>query len=152
MLVRNDMFKLYMADTGLLVSMLDEESALDFKMNRNFGTYRGGLAENIVAEAFRKAGKDLVYFRRDDSTLEEDFFLRTAESLVPVEVKSTGGTAKSLKTLISSAHYADVHFGIKLHGGNIGCMDKVWTFPLFCAFLLPKVVQSLDAAKPQLER
>ena len=143
--VHSDVFKLYMADTGLLVSMLDEESALDFKMNRNFGTYRGGLVENIVAEAFRKAGKELVYFKRDDSTLEEDFFLRTADSLVPVEVKARGGSAKSLKTLIASEHYWDIRFGVKLHGGNIGFMGNVWTFPLFCAFLLPRTVQSLEA-------
>ena len=140
---RNDAFKLYMADTGLLMSMLDEESAIDFKLNRNFSTYKGAIAENAASEAFRKAGKDLVYYKRDDSTLEEDFFLRTAETLVPVEVKARGGSSKSLRTLISSEHYPDIRFGVRLHGGNIGLMNGVWTFPMFCAFLLPKVLPRL---------
>ena len=140
---RSDAFKLYMADTGLLLSMLDDEAALDFKLNRNFNTYKGAVAENAVAEALRKAGKDLVYFKRDDSTLEEDFFLRTVDSLVPVEVKARSGTSKSLKTLISSDHYPDIRFGVKLHAGNIGFSDGIWTFPLFCAFLLPDVLPQL---------
>ena len=140
---RSDAFKLYMADTGLLLSMLDDEAALDFKLNRNFNTYKGAVAENAVAEALRKAGKDLVYFKRDDSTLEEDFFLRTVDSLVPVEVKARSGTSKSLKTLISSDHYPDIRFGVKLHAGNIGFSDGIWTFPLFCAFLLPSLFAQL---------
>ena len=98
---------------------------------------------DAVAEALRKAGKDLVYFKRDDSTLEEDFFLRTVDSLVPVEVKARSGTSKSLKTLISSDHYPDIRFGVKLHAGNIGFSDGIWTFPLFCAFLLPDVLPQL---------
>ena len=142
--VRNDAFKLYMADTGLLMSMLDEESALDFKLNRNFNTYKGAVAENIVAETFRKAGKELVYFKKDDSSLEEDFFLRTADSLVPVEVKARSGTSKALRTLITSEHYPDIRFGVKLHGGNVGFVNGVWTFPLFCAFLLPNVLPRLS--------
>ena len=114
--------------------------------NARFTMVSRGLSpkvENAVAEALRKAGKDLVYFKRDDSTLEEDFFLRTVDSLVPVEVKARSGTSKSLKTLISSDHYPDIRFGVKLHAGNIGFSDGIWTFPLFCAFLLPDVLPQL---------
>ena len=116
----DDAFKLYVADTGLLLAMLDEETALDFRANRNYDACRGGLAENIAAEAFAKAGKELAYYKREDSTLEEDFFLRTDRSLVPVEVKTTRGTSKSLRTLVASDRYPDIRFGIKLHGGNAG--------------------------------
>ena len=70
-------------------------------------------------------------------------FLRTVDSLVPVEVKARSGTSKSLKTLISSDHYPDIRFGVKLHAGNIGFSDGIWTFPLFCAFLLPDVLPHL---------
>ena len=95
-------YKLYFADTGLLVAMLDEEAQEDLRVNKNMGVYKGALYENIVAEAFVKSGYDLYYYKRDDSTLEEDFFVRTTNELVPVEVKATNGRAKSLKTLISS--------------------------------------------------
>lgn len=58
--------------------------------------------ENIVAEAFSKSGYVFSYYKRNDSTLEEDFFVRTAENLIPVEVKATNGRAKSLRMLIAS--------------------------------------------------
>lgn len=137
-------YKVYIPDTGLLLSSLDDETVLDFKMNRNMNTYKGGLAENIVAEAFSKAGKPLCYYKKGNSTLEMDFFLRTADRLVPIEVKATNGRAKSLSTLIGSDHYGDIDFGVKLTGGNIGESGKVWTFPHFCAFLLPRLLA--DAA------
>lgn len=133
-------YKVYVPDTGLLLSSLDDETVLDFKMNRNIHTYKGGLAENIVAEAFYKAGKPLCYYKKENSTLEMDFFLRTSDRLVPVEVKATNGRAKSLATLTGSGHYEDIRFGVKLIRGNIGGTDNVRTFPHFCAFLLPRLL------------
>ena len=143
----NDIFKLYFADSGLLVSMLDDEAQDDLRANKNLGVYKGALYENIVGEALVKSGGQLYYYKRSDSTLEQDFFLRTADSLVPVEVKSANGRAKSLKTLIQSEHYGDIKFGIKLIDGNIGYSDKVFTFPYFCTFLLKEILPKLDVTE-----
>lgn len=131
-------YKLYFFDTGMLVSMLDEEAQEDLRANKNLGVYKGALFENIVAEAFVKAGYSLYYYKRDDSTLEEDFFIRTQDSLIPVEVKAQSGTAKSLRTLIASDKYSDIKFGIKFSKNNIGYSDNIFTFPYFCAFLLKR--------------
>ena len=62
----------------LLVAMLDEEAQEDLRANKNLGVYKGALYENIVAEAFVKSGYELYYYKREDSTLEQDFFVRTA--------------------------------------------------------------------------
>ncbi len=134
----DDKYKLYFADSGLLVSMLDEESQDDLRANKNLGVYKGALYENIVGEALVKSGYDLYYYKREDSILEEDFFVRTAENLIPVEVKATNGRSKSLRTLINSERYPDIKYGIKFTGGNIGYSDDIYTFPYFCAFLLKK--------------
>lgn len=134
----DDKYKLYFADSGLLVSMLDEESQDDLRANKNLGVYKGALYENIVGEALAKSGYDLYYYKREDSILEEDFFVRTAENLIPVEVKATNGRSKSLRTLINSERYPDIKYGIKFTGGNIGYSDDIYTFPYFCAFLLKK--------------
>lgn len=133
-----DVFKIYFSDTGLLVASLDEESASDLRNNRNLGTYKGALYENIAGELLRKQGFDLYYYRRDDSRLEEDFFIRTVDSLVPVEVKAANGKSKSLSTLIKSDHYPDIRFGIKLGMTNIGFENQIYTFPFFCGFLLKR--------------
>ena len=134
-------YKLYFADNGLLVAMLDEEAQEDLRTNKNLGVYKGALYENIVGEALVKSGYGLFYYKRDDSTLEEDFFVRTASQLIPVEVKAKSGKAKSLKTLINSDKYSDIRCGIKLTGGNIGCNDSIYTFPYFCAFLLKRYLK-----------
>ena len=131
-------YKIYFADSGLLVAMLDEEAQEDLRTSKNLGVYKGALYENVVGEALVKAGYRLYYYKRDDSALEQDFFVRTASALIPVEVKAKNGTAKSMRTLISSEKYADIHCGIKLTGGNIGYSDDIYTFPYFCAFLLKR--------------
>ena len=91
-----------------------------------------------------KAGYDLYYFKKENSTLEEDFFVRTAEALVPVEVKASNNRSKSLRTLIDSEHYPDIHFGIKLAGTNIGYGNGVYTFPYFCSFLLKEYLRGFQ--------
>ena len=48
----NNKFKLYFADSGLLVAMLDGEAQDDLRANKNLGVYKGALYETIVGEAF----------------------------------------------------------------------------------------------------
>lgn len=131
-------YKIYFFDTGILVAQLDDESQDDLRANKNLGVYKGALYENIVGEALVKQGYSLYYYKRDDGKLEQDFFVRDMESLIPVEVKATNGTAKSLTTLIDSEKYPDIKYGIKFIKGNIGYNDKFYTFPYFCAFLLKR--------------
>ena len=134
-------YKIYFADSGLLVAMFDEEAQEDLRANRNLGVYKGALYENVVGEALVKSGYGLYYYKREDSTLEEDFFVRTAQDLIPIEVKATNGRAKSLRTLIESDKYEDIHYGIKLINGNVGYADQIYTFPYFCAFLLKRYLK-----------
>lgn len=140
-----DVFKLYFADTGLLVSMLDEESQEDLRANKNLGVYKGALYENMIGEALVKQGYKLFYYRKADSTLETDFFIRSASSLIPIEVKAKDGRTKSMKTLIFSDRYPDIRYGIKLSGNNIGHEDSIYTFPYFCAFLLRRFMSGFLA-------
>ena len=137
-------YKLYFKDTGLLIAMLDEESQEDLRVNKNMNVYKGGLFESIVGEALVKSGCKLYYYKRENSTLEEDFFLRTRDSLVPVEVKASNNKSKSLSTLIGSEKYPDIRFGIKLINGNIGFVNNIYSFPHFCAFLLKAFLRDMD--------
>ncbi len=139
-------YKLYFFDTGLFVAMLDEEAQEDLRANKNLGVYKGALYENIVGEALAKCGYELFYYKREDSTLEEDFFVRTQKNLLPVEVKAKKGTAKSLRTLVAGDRYQDIRSGLKFTAGNVGCEDHIYTFPYFCAFLLKRYLVSADQA------
>ena len=146
-----DVFKLYFADTGLLVSLLDDESQEDLRANKNLGVYKGALYENMVSEALIKQGYKLFYYRSDDSTMETDFFIRSISSLIPIEVKAKRGRVKSMNRLIESDKYPDIRFGFKLSMNNIGHENNIYTFPYFCTFLLKRFMSDFRPTEENAE-
>ena len=134
-------YKLYYADTGLLVGALDDEAQEDLRSNRNFNTYKGALYENIVGEMLVKQGYDLYFYRNEQATLEMDFFVRDNNSLIPVEVKANDSSTRSLNVLIDKEEYSDIKYGIKLANKNLGFNGKFYTIPYFLAFLLKRFLR-----------
>lgn len=134
------MYKIYFKDTGLLIASLDEEAQEDLRANRNLGTYKGAIYENIVGDMLVKQGYRLFYYHSDRPALEMDFFIRDADSLIPVEVKANDGATASLNRLLNDDKYNDVKYGIKLGYRNIGFTGKFYTFPYFLTFLLRRFV------------
>ena len=134
------MYKIYFKDTGLLIASLDEEAQEDLRANKNLGTYKGAIYENIVGDMLVKQGYRLFYYHSDKPALEMDFFIRNADSLIPVEVKANDGATASLNRLLNDDKYNDVKYGIKLGYRNIGFNGKFYTFPYFLTFLLKRFV------------
>lgn len=134
------MYKIYFKDTGLLIASLDEEAQEDLRANKNLGTYKGAIYENIVGDMLVKQGYRLFYYHSDRPALEMDFFIRSADSLIPVEVKANDGATASLNRLLNDDKYNDVKYGIKLGYRNIGFNGKFYTFPYFLTFLLKRFV------------
>lgn len=134
------MYKIYFKDTGLLIASLDEEAQEDLRANRNLGTYKGAIYENIVGDMLVKQGYRLFYYHSDRPALEMDFFIRDADSLIPVEVKANDGATASLNRLLNDDKYNDVKYGIKLGYRNIGFNGRFYTFPYFLTFLLRRFV------------
>lgn len=134
------MYKIYFKDTGLLIASLDKEAQEDLRANKNLGTYKGAIYENIVGDMLVKQGYRLFYYHSDRPALEMDFFIRDADSLIPVEVKANDGATASLNRLLNDDKYNDVKYGIKLGYRNIGFNGKFYTFPYFLTFLLRRFV------------
>lgn len=137
---------LYYADNGLLLSQLDDDAQMDFRQNKNLDVYKGGLFESIIGEALVKSGYELRYFKKESSTLQEEFFVRHKDDLVPIEVKAGNNNSKSLSTLINSFDYKEIRFGIKIVRGNIGFSSNICTFPHFCAFLIKDFLATFSLA------
>lgn len=129
-----DQFKVYMADTGLFVSMLEDGTQFDI-LNGNLFGYKGAIFENLIADIFSKMNRRLYYFRKD-SGLELDFVIRYKGQCTPVEVKATDGNAKSVKTVLKHPEKYHVESAIKLADLNLGRKDGILTLPLYMAFLL----------------
>ena len=135
-------YKLYYRDTGLFVASLDEESQEDMRVNKNYGTYKGAVYENVVGDMLVKQGYSLYYYRNEKSTLEMDFFVRDTSSLIPVEVKAADSATRSLVKLTArDGKYPDIQYGVKLCRKNIGFNGQFYTFPYFLTFLLKRFLR-----------
>ena len=102
-----DKFKLFLADTGLFVTLMFHdkdftenivyEKLLSGKLSANLGY----VYENVVAQMLRANGNELYYYttrsETSNSNYEIDFILTRKNKICPMEVKSSGyKTHKSL--------------------------------------------------------
>lgn len=129
-----DTFKVYMRDTGLFVSMLEDGTQFDILQGNLLG-YKGAIFEGLIADIFSKMGRKLYYFHKD-SGLEVDFVIRYKGACALVEVKANTGNVKSTKTILRHPEKYHVTQAIKLGDYNIGMSEQILTLPLYMAFLL----------------
>ena len=127
-------FKVYMADIGLLVSMLEEGTQSSI-LDGDLLSYNGAIKENLVADILGKMGRKLYYFHKDGG-LELDFLMRYKGQCTPVECKATTGNAKSMSTVLKHPEKYHVTNAIKLGDYNIGRKDQLLTIPMYMTFLL----------------
>ncbi len=129
-----DVFKVYMCDCGLFVSMLEDGTQYDI-LQGNLFDYKGAIFENLVADILNKMGRKLSYYRKD-SGLEIDFVIRYRGECMPVEVKAADGNTKSMRTILNHPEKYHIYHAIKLGDYNIGRSEQILTLPLYLAFLL----------------
>ena len=132
-----DIFKVYMADTGLFISMLEDGTQADILQGNLLG-YKGGIFENLVADFFGKMGRKLYYFRKD-SGLEIDFVIKYKGKATLVEVKATNGNAKSMKQVLANPDRYHVEQAIKLADAQVGRNGQVLTLPLYMGAFITAV-------------
>ena len=135
--------KIYMGDTGLLVTHTFYDSAFNDnefykkilfdRLNFNEGI----IMENIVAEALRYSGHRLFFYTRyDEERIEIDFLIKRKNKISPVEVKSSKyGKHTSLSKFIDK--FSD-RIGEKfiLYPKDVLIKDDVTHLPLYMAWLL----------------
>ena len=132
-----DVFKVYMRDCGLFVSMLEDGTQYDILQGNLYG-YKGAIFENLIADIFGKMGRKLYFFHKG-SGLEVDFVIRYQGQCTLVEVKAATGNAKSTKTILQHPEKYHVNSAIKLGDYNVGRSGRILILPLYMAFLLSAV-------------
>ena len=130
-------FKVYMADIGLLVAMLEEGTQSSI-LEGDLLSYKGAIAENLVADIFGKMGRKLYYYHKDGG-VELDFLVRYKGQCTPMECKAATGNAKSMRTVLKHPEKYHVTSAIKLGDYNIGKSNELLTLPMYMAFLLTEV-------------
>ncbi len=122
---KEDQFKLYINDTGLLCCMYGYETKLAILNDTIRGNARGGIYENIISECLIKRGYTLYYYK-PDSEHEIEFLIEKDGEVIPVEVKAGNNPTPSLNSYIEdfSPSYA-----YKLIGGRNGTIGAKITLP-----------------------
>lgn len=131
-------FKVYMADTGLLISQFDE-SIIKELLNGNLGVFKGALYENITAQILSMYKNELYYFEPNHSS-EIDFIIYYNGEICPLEIKAGRNTVS--KSFTNFIHTYKPQYAFRLSQKNISTStDGVQYVPLY---LLELLLQSND--------
>ena len=131
---KEDVFKVYPTDIGLLMAMLDPGTRADV-LQGNLHAYKGAIFEGIMADCLCKKRQKLYYHHRD-SGLELDFLIRQKGECVPVEVKAKSAKAKSIATAVKNKDVYHLDHAIKFGDYNVGRDGYLLTLPTYMEFLL----------------
>ena len=131
--VKEDQFRVYLCDIGLLVAMYGYQLKIALLSDALEGPAKGGSYESLVADILAKRGEELYYYKKEDSTLEIEFILERDCKLVPVEVKARKGSTRSLNELLKMDN---IEIGYKLTAQNTGVVEKKITLPLYIAAII----------------
>lgn len=131
--VKEDQFRVYLCDIGLLVAMYGYQLQIALLSDALEGPAKGGIYESLVADILAKRGEELYYYKKEDSTLEIEFILERDCKLVPVEVKARKGSTRSLNELLKMDN---IEIGYKLTAQNTGVVEKKITLPLYMAAII----------------
>lgn len=137
-----NLYKIYFADSGLLIASLDDETQDDLRLKKNLNIYKGALFESFAAQSLKSCGYDLYYYSDSKSQIEMDFFIRDKDSLIPIEIKAKDGATASLNKLLNDTTLDEIKYGIKFADKNVGYNQKFYTLPYFTMFLLRRFVQN----------
>lgn len=128
---RENAFKLYLHDTGMLCSMAGVGSLDGLQAAR--GSYRGWIAESAVVQELMAAGVRRPY-SWSRATAEVEFLLEHDGKTIPVEVKA--GRNSQAKSLASFAARYDPPLVIKAGMWNFSRRARTVLLPLYACSLL----------------
>lgn len=139
-------FKLYMADTGLLMtsafSSNDAKSEVyEMILKHNLGGNKGMLFENVVAQELVATGRSLAFSKRrsENNTygLEVDFIITDGKGVVPVEVKSSSRSSshKSLDEFMKT-YSRKVSKAYVIHQKNIRADGDIVYIPVYMTMFI----------------
>ena len=123
-------FKAFFIDTGLLISQLGEEVPAMI-LSGDISSYKGAIAENMVASAFATAGIKLYYYHAPSGSPELDFLYEDKGETAIVECKASNNRATSMKHVIANPKKYGVHPAVKFSDTNVGGGDGFTTYPLY---------------------
>ncbi len=114
-------FKVYMNDTGLLISQFDEKIIADL-LSEKLGSYKGVIFENLIAQMIKTNGKKAYYYEPNQHA-EIDFIINYESQITPIEVKSASNTQS--KSFVNFIKNNKSKFSCRVSMKNIGFNEEM---------------------------
>ena len=130
---KEDYFKIYLNDIGLICAMYGFDIKAPILENSLSGPAKGGIYENLVCDMLTKRGYKLHFYKKDNNTQEIEFLITQNSKIIPIEVKAGNSASISLNNFI--AEY-NPPYAYKLITGNIGVNETKITLPLYMAMYI----------------
>jgi len=139
--------KLYMADTGLLVTHAFRDKGYTHNelyrgvLLDKLGINEGMLMENVVAQMLRSSGHRLFFYSRVDKNnranmMEIDFLVNIKGKICPVEVKSSGYRAHSSLDKFRRKFSSTIGDAYILYTKDVMVKDNVIHLPIYMAMFI----------------
>ena len=143
----NSSIKCYMADTGLLVSMIlknNDNKAMELYkkiMNNKVSFNSGMLYENIIAQTLVSKGFDLYFYSHYNKTnkkndIEIDFLVIKNGKVVPIEVKSSKNYTTSSYDKFKKIYKKRVGESYIIHPKALNIEGNNYKIPAYMAYCL----------------
>lgn len=129
---KEDQFKLYLNDTGLLTELYGRETKVAVFNNTIKGNGKGAIYENVISQLLTSKGYKLHYYHPDDNR-ELEFVIEKGGEVLPIEVKAGNTASTTLNNFINDFKPSVAYKIIK---GNIGLCDGKFTMPHYMAMFL----------------
>lgn len=130
---KNNHFKLYLGDVGLLSNLC--ELTTEDVIKENINMFKGVITENFVACEFASNKLSLNYWE-SESLAEIDFVLNIKGDIIPIEVKASENT-KSRSLNVYMKKY-NPKYAIRISGKNFGFANNIKSVPLYATYLIGK--------------
>lgn len=141
MYAMNDIYKLYLCDTGLLLSLVGF-TAITSLLQGSLSTAGGFIYENVVASTLIKEDMSLYY--SDNGVSELDFIIEKLSGPTILEVKKGNYPSKSAKAVMEGRSNRHASYCYKIRSGNFGKGDYYDGLPHYAlSFLLEKIKKEI---------
>ena len=143
-------FKLYMGDTGLLVTQVmknrddSDEDLYKSLIVGNLGINQGMILENMVAQMLRASGHDLYVheylYRPEGSSREKkyeiDFMTVKKKKICPIEVKSSGYTSHKSFDYLIRKYQLKMEDRYIIYTKDLKYQDGILYLPIYMTMLI----------------
>lgn len=137
--IERKIFKLYVADTGILRRLAKLPLNVVISNKDLFGEFKGRLVENYVLQQLTALGVDPICYWTSGANAEVDFIIQGSDGIIPIEVKS--GENLKAKSLVTYRKTYKPNLSIRASMKNLRLDGGLLNIPLALINQLPRFLK-----------